>query len=318
MQVYYLEPFSRAWKGMTKALLKPFDIRKWLVMGFTAFLANLASGGLGGHFPTSRRMGRPDLSAIRETVRRAIEWLMGHPFWVGLILFIVVACIAIGVLLAWLSSRGKFMFLDNVVRDRAEIVEPWHQYKSQGDSLFLWRLGFGLASLAVWVGVAVWAFMLIRPRWHGLSFDLSLLGPIILMALVFLTLGLVTAYISMMTTHFVVPLMYKHNLRILAAWGRFLPLLRQQLPFFLLYGLVLLLMYLVVGICFVVGGLVTCCCLFLILAIPYVGSVITLPIAYAFRVFSLEFLAQFGPEYTLLSTVEENISSEPLSPPPAG
>jgi hypothetical protein len=33
--------------------------------------------------------------------------------------------------------------------------------------------------------------------------------------------------------------------------------------------------------------------------IPYVGTVVTLPIWYTLRAFSLEYLAQFGPEYDL-------------------
>ena len=38
---------------------------------------------------------------------------------------------------------------------------------------------------------------------------------------------------------------------------------------------------------------------FALLVIPYIGTVITLPIWYTFRAFSLEFLAQFGLDYDL-------------------
>ena len=46
-------------------------------------------------------------------------------------------------------------------------------------------------------------------------------------------------------------------------------------------------------------GLFTCLLGFVLLVIPYIGTVITLPIWYTFRVFSLEFLAQFGLDYDL-------------------
>ena len=47
-------------------------------------------------------------------------------------------------------------------------------------------------------------------------------------------------------------------------------------------------------------GLLTCCIGWLLLAIPYIGAVVMLPIYVTFRSLDLEFLGQFGAEYTLL------------------
>ena len=49
----------------------------------------------------------------------------------------------------------------------------------------------------------------------------------------------------------------------------------------------------------IVAGLVTRCIGWLLLVIPYIGTVVTLPFWYTLRAFSLEFLAQFGPEYNV-------------------
>jgi hypothetical protein len=46
-------------------------------------------------------------------------------------------------------------------------------------------------------------------------------------------------------------------------------------------------------------GFVTCCIGFLLLIIPYIGSVVLLPVSYTLRAFSLEYFAQFGDEYQL-------------------
>ncbi len=43
----------------------------------------------------------------------------------------------------------------------------------------------------------------------------------------------------------------------------------------------------------------TCCVGLLVLIIPYVGTVVSLPIWYTLRGFTLEYLAQFGPEFDL-------------------
>src|SRR4030042_3895387 len=50
MTILFMEPLSRAWGRMKIALFRPFDIHKWFVVGFNAFLAGLmdASGGSGG------------------------------------------------------------------------------------------------------------------------------------------------------------------------------------------------------------------------------------------------------------------------------
>ena len=48
MGVSYVEPLSRAVERMRGTLFQPFDLVKWLVMGFSAWLAGLATGGGGG------------------------------------------------------------------------------------------------------------------------------------------------------------------------------------------------------------------------------------------------------------------------------
>ena len=48
MNIRYLDPLSRAWGRMKKALFSPFNLKKWFVVGFTAFLAGLTEGPGGG------------------------------------------------------------------------------------------------------------------------------------------------------------------------------------------------------------------------------------------------------------------------------
>ena len=66
---------------------------------------------------------------------------------------------------------------------------------------------------------------------------------------------------------------------------------------FILYGLMVFGLRLLVSVLIFVAGVLTCCIGLLLVIIPYIGSVTTLPISYTFRAFSLEFLEQFGLEY---------------------
>ena len=46
---------------------------------------------------------------------------------VPLVATLLVLGLALGILLLWLNSRGKFMFLHCVALDRAEVTRPWHE-----------------------------------------------------------------------------------------------------------------------------------------------------------------------------------------------
>jgi hypothetical protein len=298
MTIAYMEPLTRAWRRMKDALFRPFDLTRWLMIGFTAFLAQLMGGGL--RFPNSSFTKDLEPSDIFGFPARALDWLGGHPVWLALIVLSLLLLVAVGVLLTWLSSRGTFMFLDNVVRNSAEVGAPWTRYGTLANSLFLWRLCFGLACLGViLVLVAIALVGFARCYGEGLS-SLCLILPIIGVTFLFLLFAVAAGYTSLLLDSFVVPLMYRHDLPVLMAWRRFLALLKQHPAPFILYGLLVALLHLIVTTAILMLGCLTCCVGFLVLMIPYVNTVILLPVSYTFRCFSLEFFCQFGDEYSLL------------------
>jgi hypothetical protein len=149
---------------------------------------------------------------------------------------------------------------------------------------------------------------------HGMPI-VALVVPLMGVILLFLAWALIAGYIMLCLDSFVVPLMYKHNLPCMEAWERFLPHLKEQFVYFLVYGLMVLAIHLLIGFCIIFIGCVTCCVGFVILMIPYISSVILLPVSYFFRCFSLEFLRQFGPESTLWESSEAFSPGPPPIPP---
>ena len=133
MNIEYVESLSRAWNRMTKALFEPFDLGKWFVLGFTAFLAGPLNGRSGGSGSGFRGDGDVDWGYVVDFPYTSWEWHMEHVVWIFIIVLGITALIAVIVLLVWLSSRGKFMFLDNVVHERAKVVQPWHQFRREGN-----------------------------------------------------------------------------------------------------------------------------------------------------------------------------------------
>jgi len=316
MNVQFIEPLSSAWKRMKVALFRPFDIHKWFVVGFNAFLAGLmeASNGGGASRWTPDRADRAGWREVFEFPRTAWAWLADNPGWAIAILFAVLVAVALVVVLTWVSSRGAFMFLDNVVRDRAEIAKPWREYQKEGNSLFVWRLLLGVALFAV-TGLLV-AFFFVRGAAvydSGMTPDFPI-GFILGLVLLTLAVVLVWGYIILFLREFVAALMYKNRISCNAAWKLFLGLFKKA-PFqFVGFGIITFLLVLVFAVAVVFAVIGTCCIGALFLAIPYISTVVTLPVWYAYRAFSLEFLAQFGPEFDVFGRAGSPEAATPAIP----
>jgi hypothetical protein len=303
MNISYSDPLSKGWTRMKKILFSPFDLNKWFMIGFTAFLASLADchGGKGGNKTAGKDI---DIGDIAEFPAIAWNWFLDHTWWASLIVFGIFVIFVLALLFNWLSSRGKFMFLDNVVHNRALVSQPWRDYRKHGNSVFLWRLVFGLICLAIFIFIGFLFFSFMMSLYLG-HYPLSAKVPAIIgMVLLFLTFMVLSGYIRLFLFDFVVPIMYKENITVTKAWGKFLTLLSRHFGYFLVYGLFIFLLTIVLIILIITAGLMTCCIGFIFLIIPYISSVILLPVSVTFRSLSLEFLEQFGPDYKIFPDIE--------------
>ena len=294
MPIEYVEPYARAWKRMKNLLFRPFDLGRWIAIGFTAWLATLTEGGGGGggNFPINDKRELDHLGLfIREHLTVIIVVAS----------VVLLFCILLGFLLSWLSARGKFMFLDNALTGQAEIVAPWRAWRKQGNSLFWWEFAFGWILLAVILVLALPCVATAWPDIHSHLFRGYSVAAIILGFFLLLPFLLVVGYITVFLHDFVVPLMRKHDLKTNAAWRLFRPLLRANFGAFLLYGLLRFAISMLLGIVLATVGcfacVFTCGCVGCLLAMPFVGTVILLPVMAWERYWGPEFLRQYGPEF---------------------
>jgi len=294
MAIHFLEPLNRAWARMKTALFRPFDIHKWFVVGFNVFLAALMEGN---NFGGSGRVSRDgNFEEFIHFPREAWAWFQGHPTWAAAIIFGIVVFIVVMVALTWVSSRGVFMFLDNVVQDRVEIARPWREYEKEGNSLFVWRLIFGLITFVVF-GALFTGFFIKGAAIYDRGQDIAAYLPLIAgLGLASLAIVLVWGYIALFLKDFVAPLMYKHRISCGQAWHMFLAVFKKAPLHFVGYGLLVFFLMILFVIAVILAGVGTCCIGFIFLIIPYINVVATLPAWYTYRAFSLEFLAQFGPD----------------------
>jgi hypothetical protein len=281
---------------MKRALFNPLDIKKWFVVGFTAFLSGLTDcsggGGSGG-----KRSSSVDWEEVLYFPEKASEWLADNPVWAIVIVVAAVFLVLLAILVTWWSARGKFMFLDNVVHDRSRVIAPWNEYKAEGNSLFLWSLALGAALMLIVIGYLVRCFTDLWALYESGEATSVLIVPAILMALGFVAIMLVYGFIEVLLYDFVVPVMYRDRTTTLKALRKILPLFVSQFFYFLGYALFTLCVFIVILMGIVVAGFATCCIGFVLLAIPYVNAVVLLPVSYTMRAFSVEFLEQFGGEF---------------------
>ena len=293
-----IEPIMPAIERVKLMLFRPFDLGKWFTIGFCAWLAYLAEGGGGGgfNFPghdfDGRRSSCPDIHNI---------------FGPNLALILTVAAIvsvvviAIVVVLMWLGSRGQFMFLHCVATNRAEVVIPWHKYKRQGNSLFLFRIVAGI--------IAVLAMAIVAGIITGLGFLMHYNAAPIWMIIVslafislitFVPLMIAIAVFFKLINDFVVPIMFLRGATTIEAWREFKSMLSANKGAFALYILFQIVIAMAIGtlvFAAIMFACCACCCTACLWFIPYISTVILLPVLVFKLAYTLNYLRQFGTAY---------------------
>jgi hypothetical protein len=302
MDIEFFAPLGRAFDRMKRALFQPFDLRKWFVVGFAAFLAGLTDARSGGGFwgnPAGKHKGG-DPGEIFRMPYEIWDWIVRHPGGMIAIAVLLLVIIAIGIALAWVSARAKFVFLDNVVRDHALIARPWREYVREGNSFFLWNLVLGVVVALISIPYLVFCFLSLKALYESTSSGAVLIVPGILYGLGMMVIFFLFGFVALMLKDFVLPIMYRDRTGTLPAARKFMTILGPNLLHFIGYALLLFFLILGIGAAVLLAGCVTCCIGFVILMIPYIGAVVLLPVSYTLRAFSVEFLQQFGNDFQVI------------------
>ncbi len=307
-KIEIFKPFGEAYELMKKILFRPFDLGKWCVIGFAAFLASLA-GGFHFNFNTGRGDFKTSIHTMRNDVSNSAigDWLL------PIIIVAVVLGLLLGVLFLWLGSRGRFIFTDCIVRNRAAIGESWKEFRAEGNRFFVLNLLFGLVLLLC---LAPFFLTLFWPAlWRGEDPQFGV-GQIVAMVFGGLLVLFVTCLWGLLRT-FMVPLMYRQRCQAATALREAIGLVRGRPGVCVLYFL----FYLVIAVATGIGMFLLMCATCCITAIPYVSSVVFLPVSVTLTALGLLFVRQFGPDADVwlspraLPPVPPRLPSEGLPPP---
>src|SRR5262249_30790962 len=106
-------PLSRALERTRRMLFEPFDLRKWLVVGFCAWVATLGESGFNGAYRQEMHSGQGSpISTFKSWLEQIHQYVVPNLWWiVPAAIGLTVLVVALWVTVLWLSSRGRFMFL---------------------------------------------------------------------------------------------------------------------------------------------------------------------------------------------------------------
>lgn len=293
-------PFGEAFETTKKILFQPFDLAKWFVIGFAAWLATMFSGA-GFNYRRGFNQSDWDWKAHSHGGRFSIHdlppWLIPLMIGGGLLL------LALIILLLWLNSRGRFIFTDCIVRNRGAIAEPWREFRAEGNRYFVLQLVLTFCSMILFGGLAL--IYLLGWHWNHPLLPLPLL---ILFGVAFLLIALIVGLIM----KFMVPVMYRQRCTATEAFRAVGQLIAARPGVFILFALFYFVLLIAMTVIGCLAACVTCC----IAALPYIGTVILLPVVMFLFMYPLCFIRQFGDPYDVWAIVRpaELPPSSPIPP----
>lgn len=217
----------------TAVLFRPFNVKKWLILGFIALMAGALAGN--GNFRLNLPVGEKENknTEITQTHNRSIEQSfqdglkqfkqsLKDPLTQVLIVSGVLLFLALTVFLTWICARFVFVFLESVVKNDASVKIPFHSNKTIGNSLFKFWITI---TVIMWIilGVLVYlsAVSLIKsgvfdkpPTWESVTKFVSIILPSLSVLIFVAIIAVLTGFFI---NHFAVPVMFKRRLNFLEA-----------------------------------------------------------------------------------------------------
>jgi hypothetical protein len=329
--INFTRAFDSAWERMTIILFRPFDLGKWFLIGLSAFLAGLMGGGNGANFRYNQNFNTNWNQSQGQSPNFQVELQHLHArimnffsaFQLGVIILIIMAIVAIVLVLSlvflWLGARGQFLLLDNIVRNRASISIPWVNYARPANSLFLFYLVVMFISLVIFVPILIIGVVMAIPLFRQDRWPVGgEIAGFVALGLTYLALALVLNVVLFLFREFGVPLMFRNGLMAFPAFKETVAVVARNPGNVSLFILLRIALAVAVWVISVVA-----CCFCCIGIIPYIGTVAILPALIYVRCFTLDCLAQFGPQYDVwtvdVAPPPVSTTASPFSPrPPLG
>jgi hypothetical protein len=314
--VSVIDPIGPAVERARTVLFDPFDLRKWFVIGFSAWLANLGKGeggGGGGRGDGGWSDLRDIPGEVSYGIDRAQDFIASNLYWiVPLVVLAFVLMVVVILVVVWLSSRARFTFLYCVAQNKGEFWNPWRQFRDHGNSLFGFRIVLTIVGFIMVAGFLAPIGVLVYLWKTGAAPGVLAIWGLGVCAVLFFCAVVVLGLTGKFTRDFVVPIMYARTSSWVEGWRILLDVMAFNKARFFLYIVFQFVIGLIIAALLVAAMCFTCGCACCFLALPYIGTVVILPILVFLRAYSLYYLEQYGPEFHMIAPEPE--MTAPLNP----
>lgn len=266
MPITAVDSIPLALEHTREQLLKPFRIGQWTKLAFVGLLAGeLGSSGFNrSNFSVPQHPGNAPHFPFPPSLS------IDHALLAALIGALIIAALAIGIILLYVSSVMRFVLFDSILSRECRIRQGWSRRLAEGWRYFVWKLGYlfvTLACLVLLVGVpaalAFGAGWFKDPKQH---IPVLALGGVFL-AFVLLVFVVVTSIVLLLTKDFVVPQMALENIDATEGWRRLLSMMKVEKGAFATYLLTKIGLAIVARILIAIAAIIVG----LIFAVPAVG-----------------------------------------------
>lgn len=262
MAISAVDSITPAVEHTRQQLFTPFRIDQWTKLALVGMLAGeLGIGGFNrSNFMPSHSGGTPHFPGMPG---------IDMALLLGLIGVAIVAGLAIGTILMYVSSVMRFILFDSVIARECHIRAGWSRRLDAGWRYFAWKFVYFLVFLLI-VGTLIggplaWA---ISEKWY---YDpkahlpaLIACGAVIFAVLLFL--GLITAVVMVLTKDFVVPQMALEDIGAVEGWRRLWPMMKSEMGAYIAYVAMKIVLAVVVGALIAIASVIVS----LIYAVPAV------------------------------------------------
>jgi hypothetical protein len=280
----------------TRRHLFPFQLDRWLALGFVAFLDQCGRSGPFGNVPSppgGGGGGGGGKGGGGADIEPVLTWLGAHVLLVSFIAAaVLVFVVALTALALWLSSRGVFMYLDDVATGRSDVARPWREHAAHASSYFAWSFALAMATMVavLLLVLAGGAAVVVLMRARSPAMTVAGVAAIVGLVTVLLALALAAALASLALRDFAAPLQMETGRPCGEALRLVLSLVRAHPGVFAVYVLLKMCFAMVVGLAAVIVGCCTCCFGFL----PVVAQTILQPAFYFDRAWPVYLLRLLG------------------------
>jgi len=322
VEISLARPFFSSLTDTIRLLFRPFKLGQWFRLGFLAFLSltgkpiAIELGELESWITASQLLFLTNLSRVfgLSWVPPSIPALPSfslpndmsssiiiQSLLVGLLAIILLTFV--GILWSCVQTRGVFMFIGGLAHPHERIHALWKKHRDNGKSMFCFLIQLCLILLVAAFIVCLLTSVILESTVgidNFLANPLSspALLPIVLEGILLFVLAMI---LLILIGDFVIPIVYCRGIGPSGVWGTWHDFVNsfwhQDKKSIVNYFLLRITM--LIGI-IAIAKLITIVT-FNLVSIPYLGSLLLLPLSVFQQVYPLRFIEQFGADWQILS-----------------